>query len=261
MLLAAAVPLLALAFAPSSSAGGDPVPAKNGHYVGVGDDQFRVSFFAHQRTVEDLYRTFPFPPGAPSQCSSGGKLAGSDDVNDKGRFRIDNSAADTEDSARGRFAAPTRVTGRYLYENSAICPGAYEYPYKARKFGPQGAQTTKAPAAAKRGTGSPRNGEYAGGSGTAAVWFNVVGGEVQLGRVRGLFPTCDSSLHVFDSDEPNDKGRFAIEYTLGGDTVKIKGRFTSRARVKGKAVWDQDDACPAGIHKFDYNARRFGPVG
>jgi hypothetical protein len=105
---------------------------------------------------------------------------------------------------------------------------------------------------------SPKNGQYAGGAGNVAVWFQVSGGAVTNGLVRARFPTCQHTFPVINtSDIPDGKGRFGITRSDGGDTVTIKGRFRSRTRATGKVIWSQNDACPAGTYKFDYTVKRF----
>ena len=258
------VALLALVVAlvvsvPRSS--GAPVEARNGHYVGVGDGQLRVSFLVRQRVAQSFFRVFVFPLDDPTPCSTAGITPAPDPVDNKGRFRIDEAQGTSDESDKGRFAAPKLVKGGidYTETNPALCPGDYALAYEARRFGPPG--PAKSARSAGQGQVSPRNGEYAGGSVNAAVWFDVVGGQVQSGRVRGLFPTCDESFPVVNtSDQPDGKGRFKIERTSGGDTVKIRGRFTRDTLVSGRVVWDQDDNCPAGQRKFSYTAQRFGPA-
>jgi hypothetical protein len=246
---------------PSSS--GAPAKVRNGHYVGVGDGQLRVSFHVRQRTAEDFYRTFTYPLDDLTPCSTAGTLNGvADGIDNGGRFRLDEAVSTTVETVKGRFRGPARVTGRIAYTqtNVALCPGDYELVYEARRYG--NAPAAAKPVPARHRAVSPRNGEYAGGSGKAAVWFDVVGGLVRNGRVNGVFPNCDDSFPVVNTDdEPDGKGRFEIERTDGAETVVIKGRFTANDRVKGKVLWTQNNNCPAGEYEFGYNARRFGPIG
>ena len=239
---------------------GAPVEARNGHYVGVGDGQLRVSFLVRQRVAQSFF-------GSSSSRSTihplldGRHHPGPRPSRQQGSLPDRRRQGTSDESDKGRFAAPKLVKGGidYTQTNPALCPGDYALAYEARRFGPPG--PAKSARSAGQGQVSPRNGEYAGGSVNAAVWFDVVGGQVQSGRVRGLFPTCDESFPVVNtSDQPDGKGRFKIERTSGGDTVKIRGRFTRDTLVSGRVVWDQDDNCPAGQRKFSYTAQRFGPV-
>ena len=94
---------------------GAPVEARNGHYVGVGDGQLRVSFLVRQRVAQSFFRVFVFPLDDPTPCSTARITPAPDPVDNKGRFRIDEAQGTSDESDKGRFAAAKLVKGGIDY--------------------------------------------------------------------------------------------------------------------------------------------------